>query len=420
MDKKAILGKISNATGVISNLTGTISDKLSAYADDDSSQNLRNENLLETENDENYEEIEGEEHEEIGCEDYEEVECDNMPIPSENHGKKVKNHRTITSFDEMSSWLIDLEESASKSVQEALKAQLQVIKFVQSPTLVDTTLDTLIFSLKKSLKLAKDKEEQESLREQFSVMIQNYVFFFDARVQYVINETKDEARQLFCQAGEMLSNSVKEVALMAVDGASIAEMRKTVVENLFSPENEEQTKSYFNRIWNFVNQKSIVDEKRKEFNGTIYGIIKKLDKYQPLIGKSMLIYGMIERYKPNVKEHLDSQHQESNKTTIEQFKAESEKAYKQKLKKTIILIVVLIAACVGLCAATIFLGPILVPIWVIVITVVALVGKKKIKELKQKVQNDITAAEAENTKSYADVEKELNYIQQVAEKYDEM
>ncbi len=129
---------------------------------------------------------------------------------------------------------------------------------------------------------------------------------------------------------------------------------------------------------------------------------------------------MIERYKPNVKEHLDSQHQESNKTTIEQFKAESEKAYKQKLKKTIILIVVLIAACVGLCAATIFLGPFLVPIWVIVITVVALVGKKKIKELKQKVQNDITAAEAENTKSYADVEKELNYIQQVAEKYDEM
>ena len=206
----------------------------------------------------------------------------------------------ITSLEQMESWLTTLEIDANVSVQEALKAQIQVIRFIQSPTLIDTTLDTLILCLKKSLKKAENEDEKEHLRESFSLMIQNYVFFFDARMQYAIKENKDAARQIFLQAGQMLSNSVKNVALMAVSGKRIKEIATVVVHNLFDEDDDASAINLFNRIWIWWNKDKIIAEKKEEFYVTLYNICKKLGKYQPLIGESILINGMIERYTPAI------------------------------------------------------------------------------------------------------------------------
>ena len=215
--------------------------------------------------------------------------------------------KEITSLEQMESWLTSLEIGAKVSVQEALRAQIQVIRFIQSPTLIDTTLDTLILYLKKSLKKAENEDEKERLRESFSLMIQNYVFFLDARMQYAINESKDEARQLFLQAGEMLSNCVKEVALMAVGGKTISEIATVVVHNLFDESDNTSAISLFNRFWKWWNKDKIIAEKRKEFYVTLYSICKKLGKYQPLIGESMIINGMIERYTPTIYDYACEQ-----------------------------------------------------------------------------------------------------------------
>lgn len=224
--------------------------------------------------------------------------------------------KEITSLEQMESWLTSLESGAIVSVQEALKAQLQVIRFIQSPTLIDTTLDTLILGLKKSLKKAENEEQKENLRESFSLMIQNYVFFFDARMQYAINESKDEARQLFLQAGEMLSNSVKEVALMAVSGKRISEIAKVTVHNLFDENDNTSAISLFNRIWKWWNKDKIIAEKREEFYVTLYNICRKLGKYQPLIGESMIINGMIERYASAIYEYYYEQTLNKNKKDL--------------------------------------------------------------------------------------------------------
>lgn len=211
-----------------------------------------------------------------------------------------KTPKEITSLEQMESWLTTLEIGANISAQEALKAQIQVIRFIQSPTLIDTTLDTLILCLKKSLKKAENEDEKEHLRESFSLMIQNYVFFFDARMQYAIKENKDAARQIFLQAGQMLSNSVKNVALMAVSGKRIKEIATVMVHNLFDEDDDASAINLFNRIWIWWNKDKIIAEKKEEFYVTLYNICKKLGKYQPLIGESILINGMIERYTPAI------------------------------------------------------------------------------------------------------------------------
>lgn len=263
----------------------------------------------------------------IGNDESDKVDEDNLALQEYTEEQEntpvvmTETPKEINSLEQMGAWLISLENGASVSVQEAVKAQMQVIKFIQSPTLVDTTLDTLILSLKKSLKKASNEDEKEHLRESFSLMIQNYVFFFDARMRYTIEENKEEARQnkeearqIFLQAGEMLSNSVKDVALMAVSGQKKAEVATVVVHNLFDVNENKSAVSLFDRIWNWWHQKEIIAEKqkiiaekRKEFYVTLYNICKKLGKYQSLIGESMLINGMIERYTPIVYDYYAEQ-----------------------------------------------------------------------------------------------------------------
>lgn len=80
----------------------------------------------------------------------------------------ISSSKEINSLEQMNSWLSSLEAGANTSVQEAIKAQMQVISYIQSPDLVDTTLDTIILHLRKSLKysqsdLEKEKSENHSL-----------------------------------------------------------------------------------------------------------------------------------------------------------------------------------------------------------------------------------------------------------------
>ena len=115
----------------------------------------------------------------IGIDENDEVDEGNLSLQEETEETPntpvvmTETPKEINSLEQMGAWLASLESGASVSVQEAVKAQMQVIKFIQSPTLVDTTLDTLILSLKKSLKKASDENEKEHLRESFSLMIQN-------------------------------------------------------------------------------------------------------------------------------------------------------------------------------------------------------------------------------------------------------
>ena len=206
----------------------------------------------------------------------------------------------IASFEEMSKWLTGLQRGASPAVRQAISAQIQVIRFVQSPTLVDTTFDTLMYSLDKSIAVAKNEKEEAELKEAFILMIQNYVFFMDAKLQMSVNQNKEEGRKLFNDAGEMLSNSVKDLALLAVSGGDWTDIAATTVKNIFAPENEKGNHGLLKRIINFIYEEQIIYDKQKEFYDTLGKIIITLGNHQELIGESQLLSGTIKRYLPEM------------------------------------------------------------------------------------------------------------------------
>ena len=216
---------------------------------------------------------------------------------------------TISSLQEMSMWLNSLQKGASPAVREALSAQMSVIRFVQSPTLIDTTFDTLLYSLDKSLRITNNEDEKAGIREVFCLMIQNYAFFMDAKFQMAVNQNREEGRQLFAEAGELLSNSIKDVALMAVSGTDFQQIANTTISNFFASDNESSGLfGFIKRIINYINQEDIIEEQRDLFYNTLDAIILKLgdSDTKSLLGKSNILSSMIKRYSPGIIEYRAS------------------------------------------------------------------------------------------------------------------
>lgn len=223
--------------------------------------------------------------------------------PATPQSSNEENNNVITSLHDMSLWLNKLQVGASPAVKEALSAQINVIRFVQSPTLIDTTFDTLMYSLDKSLRITQNEEERAGIREVFCLMIQNYVFFLDAKFQMAVNQNREEGRKLFVEAGELLSNSIKDVALMAVSGVDYQQIASTTISNLFAPDNASGGLSgLIKGIINYINQEDIIEEQKALFYKTTETIILKLGEPETkhLLGESNILSGTIKRYAPGI------------------------------------------------------------------------------------------------------------------------
>ena len=227
---------------------------------------------------------------------------DNSRVKDERIEQSMPQVEKIDSLEKMDSFLSSLQMSASRSIAEALKAQLAVIRFVSSPSLVDTTLDTLILNLKKSLDGANSDDERNQLRELFSLMILNYIFFFDARLQYAINDNQKRGRSLLEEAGKQLAKTTTQVVTMAASGiVGTIDVAQVIIENLFVETEEKQ--SFFQKVIDWVSHNDKIASRKKEFYQTLYKMIQRLNKYREWIGPSMLIEGVIERYADDIADY---------------------------------------------------------------------------------------------------------------------
>ena len=98
-----------------------------------------------------------------------------------------KNTIQITTIEEFENALRTLKQGASASLISALNAQLQVIQYIQSPKLVDSSFDLLFSNLRKSVR-ATTKEQRGVVRERAQLMIHNYIFFLQAKLDYMIED----------------------------------------------------------------------------------------------------------------------------------------------------------------------------------------------------------------------------------------
>ena len=205
----------------------------------------------------------------------------------------------ISTIDGMKTWLTNLGQDTTPALMQTLQMQLQVLKQVQSPSMTGMALDNMILCLSKAVNTAQNDTELANIREAFASMIQNYFFMQEANLRCAQLKDREEGTKLLTQAGEMLSDAVTKTAT-ALTGSTI-DMATTVVRNIF--EAEAVQKGYIKNLFAWIGDKKQLKAKEKEFNQTLEMLFDTFDLHAALLGPSILIKGMLSRYRKAILEY---------------------------------------------------------------------------------------------------------------------
>ena len=205
----------------------------------------------------------------------------------------------ISTIDGMKTWLTNLGQDTTPALMQTLQMQLQVLKQVQSPSMTGMALDNMMLCMSKAVNTATNDSELANIREAVASMIQNYFFMQEANLKCAQLKDREEGAKLLTQAGEMLSDAVTKTAT-ALTGSTI-DMATTVVRNIF--EAEAVQKGYIKNLFAWIGDKKQLKAKEKEFNQTLEMLFDTFDLHAALLGPSILIKGMLSRYRKAILEY---------------------------------------------------------------------------------------------------------------------
>lgn len=230
--------------------------------------------------------------------------------------KTEEGEHTIDSVDSLNCYLQSLQADASPAVMMALQSQLQVLKYVQSPSMMLMAVDNIMLCLHKALKSEEDETTKENLKETFTTLIQSFIFAIEAKLRYEIDSAREESIQLLAEAGDLLMSSVTSTAMMVVPVAAGQKVGNALPKmvNVFA-QNAEQ-KSFLGRLIMVKGKKALIEEKKAEFDKTLNYIFEELDNYSALVGPSIQLYGMLKRYADGLVERYAMAQYESVKNQI--------------------------------------------------------------------------------------------------------
>lgn len=224
---------------------------------------------------------------------------------------------TLKTIDDVQAYLQKLAESANESIACALQAQIQVLHYVQSPNLVDGTFETLFENTRKALEYATSEMERKNIQDKTSLMIHNYFYWVQARLDFEYHMIKDEEsdnreekRKLVVDAAKKLADTVVSIvttaATASVSGGPDA-IKAAIINELVTSLNDEnkqtQRKGWIDRLFDWWYKKDRINEKwekyrqrQDEFYQSLDKLIEKLAKRSSIIGKSNLVAAIIDRY----------------------------------------------------------------------------------------------------------------------------
>jgi len=187
----------------------------------------------------------------------------------------------------------EISAMMTPAMQQVVSSQLQVLNVVSSPTLSGMMLDNVILGLQKATEDCSGKEAK-LIQESFIRIIQSFTFHAEAKLRYILEKNKAEAEKLLDESLKMVSDSVISVASMSFPPAKASSIAMKTMGALTSDLAKNDIVSNLARI---VRSKKESAEKKEEFYTFIENLFDTFDKYDSLFGKSIIINGMLSKYR---------------------------------------------------------------------------------------------------------------------------
>lgn len=230
--------------------------------------------------------------------------------------KLIKQPVAIENKGQMQQWLRQLDTVAPPAISVALQSQMETLNTVFSASLAGMAIDNMLFSLQKALQLTNNEQQRTNLRDNFCMMIQNFVFVNEAKLLYASEENRMEAAQLLGQAGAKLMacavnmgmECIKTVQMATAAGAAESGGKaaaQTLAKKITTsdippavknPFEGEECEKMLGELAKSLAKKKILEEKQAEFEKMMLNLFPMFDRYYDMIGPSVLVTGLLERY----------------------------------------------------------------------------------------------------------------------------
>lgn len=252
--------------------------------------------------------------------------------------QKTDTPLQINTLEQMTDWVRQLQTEASGPALQALQSQLQVLRYVESPSMTSMALDNILVALHKSLKEAEEPRQRELLQETFASLLQSFVFMSEARLQHEIDTNQKQTIQLLSEAGDFLANSVLQVTtLVATGGASAVAKGASTVARVMPVVNNVMAatgvqKSFLGRLISAKGKKAEIEARKTNFYKSIEYMFDTLDRYAELIGRSIQLHGMLKRYADQLIDRFSHNEIEAVQRTISEQEVAELEALTGKVK----------------------------------------------------------------------------------------
>jgi hypothetical protein len=225
----------------------------------------------------------------------------NTPVQS-TEPERIKQLSTAVEIKEA---LTLVSENSDTVRAHVIKAQLQVIEFVEHPQLFDSVFDLLIDHLESAIDATQDEQIKKDVQKKGAIMANSMLFLLQAKLYYVKDQHSQEARKLMEKACDLLADNAN--GLLSAGNGNIDGVRVSadkLFNNIITDKDDE--KSFLSGIGNWYSKSNKLEEKEDAFYSLIDNIIGKLSRNQSIFGKSRILAELVLRFKDILTDRHDT------------------------------------------------------------------------------------------------------------------
>lgn len=222
--------------------------------------------------------------------------------------EKSVNLSTATTQKDVIAILEEFSKVSNQSIAYALKAQIQVIKYISAPSICGSTFDLFFKYIKNALKYA-DEEFAFEMIDRITLILNNFLLFMRTKIEREMTAKRNKYENLVMKASNDLAINIIDLLNVAINTTTIS--TGNIIDIAPTSKNVSQLAKIFmkiktnkdgwvKKIMRLILPRWCSKDKKQVFCETFYRLAKKLDCNYNIIGPNDSIVKLFKNYRDDL------------------------------------------------------------------------------------------------------------------------